>query len=654
MTCLVPPSTFAAAGQPDDSAEGRRAGGLSLVGAAFQGLLDQWRGHGLELDVFLPTQEALPRLSAWSDLQLGQLQQTLAALADDAKACRELAAGLQSLALGSDTAVSAMPPASWTRTLLWLRPLLSLQGLTRQCTGSKLQWPQLPGDPLAVPLEQLGLSIRALNRLRGKGMTCLVELAGVDAQRLLAIRGMGATSVQEIADLLEQQGLSLPFSLEDGWSLPPLPVSAVRSQGQAQGQTRAGRVAADGPSPLEIPRADRPAEAKEWSERAIALLSHQEEGRRPERALQALQALTVERFPSLRQRLEEIHQLRELLRSVGIAARLAEVEGACPSVALEAVQQRLLQRYSVLIADGEATSPWFSSLHNHLFRYPQALQMLLMHLSGQRITAIGKAMRPPLSRDRVRHQIEVLERLLGQPLATLRASCQDQLARQESERQATVLRAWIAAHGRLPFHTDEEPLEAPAESSVAEVDQQVRGLSLSRRLELHAELGLPVPETEWDLHFQVLTNREERTGKGYWQSLEPLRQYLPRFAVLMGTPGVMPYQEDLPPAVRGAVQRHGGQSAVAGAIGMDYRGQLVGENGRTFWTDLRLEQLLEQTVSYCRLPLRAMPSRLHIRDFMQSGLVLEYADKRIETVYAALTRQSTLSWQQVALRFGRI
>ena len=93
---------------------------------------------------------------------------------------------------------------------------------------------------------------------------------------------------------------------------------------------------------------------------------------------------------------------------------------------------------------------------------------------------------------------------------------------------------------------------------------------------------------------------------------------------------------------------------MARAIGMDYKGQLVGEHGRTYWTDLRLEQLLEQSVSYCHLPVRAMPSRQQIRAFMQSGLVAEYADKQVQTVYAALTRQSTLSWTQAAQRFGRV
>lgn len=650
MTCLVPPSAFAAAGQPDDSAAGRRARCISQVGAAFQRLLDQWRGLGLELDVFLPTHAALPRLSAWSDLQLGQLQQVLTALADNPQACRELAAGLRSLALGSDAGASAMAPAGWTRTLLWLRPFLSLQGLTRHCSAPALPWPQLPGDPLAMPLDQLGLSIRALNRLRRNGMAYLADLAGLDANGLLAIRGMGAASVQEVADLLERQGLTLPFSPADGMALPPLSASAV----SCQSQVRLGRVAADGPSPLEIPRAEQSAAGRDWSERAIALLSCLEEGRRPERALQALQALTVERFPSLRQRLEEIHQLRELLRSVEIGARLTDMETRQCGVWQEAVQQQLLRRYSELLAGGDSTIHWFMSLRKHLHRYPQCLHLLLLHLPGRSLRAISQASRPPVSHEQVRHQIQTLEALLGMRVKALRASCQQKLAREDSERKAAVLNTWIAAHGRLPFHTDAEAPAAGQGQDVMDLCRQVRNLSLSRRLALHAELGLPVPEAEWDLHFRVLTNGEEYPGTGYWHSLEPLRQYLPRFAALAGSPGVMPQQTKLPPSVHGAVGRHGGHCKVARQIGMKYKGQLVGEHGRTYWTDLRLEQLLEQTVSFCHLPVRAMPSRLQIRAFMESGLVAEYADKKFPTVFAALTRQSTLSWPQVAQRFGRI
>lgn len=656
MTCLVPPAAPLSAGQPDDSCDRQigsssdsREHSLDLVGAAFQGLLDQWRGLGLDLDVWLPIPQALPRLSAWSERQLEQLHQVLTSLQQDPQACRELASGLESLAMG----IGSVNFASWSEKLLWLRPLLSLQGLTRQGTDSRLYWPQLPGDPLSVPLEQLGLTIRSLNRMRRHGWTRLADLAGIDAQGLLALRGMGGASLQEIADLLEKQGLGLPFNLEDGLSLPPLAGMTQGSAGTAFDradpiqQTFAATTSKHGLRPADA------ADAHDWSARAIALLTSQDDGRRPDRALQALQSLTIERYPSLRQRLEEIHQLRELLRSVEVAAGLMEGEVAILNVGMKAVQQRVLERYSGLIASAEATATWLTTLQRHLFKNPHCLQMLLMQLSGRSIAAIGQSMRPPLSRDRVRQQIQVLERLLYVKVERLREVCQEHLTTRETVSKAEVLRNWIAIHGRMPFHTDDDSLESAETTAGSEICQQVRNLSLNRRLALHEELGLPVPEAEWDLHLRVLTDRAERPGTGYWDSLEPLRQYLPRFAALIGSPGVMPHQTELPPAVRAAVQRHGGQCSVAGAIGLAYKNQLVGEHGRAYWTELRLEQLLEQTVAYCQLPLRSMPSRLQIRDFMTSNLVLEYADKRVETVYAALTRQSTLSWQQVGKRFDR-
>ena len=115
----------------------------------------------------------------------------------------------------------------------------------------------------------------------------------------------------------------------------------------------------------------------------------------------------------------------------------------------------------------------------------------------------------------------------------------------------------------------------------------------------------------------------------------------------------MPFQEQLPPAVRGAVQRHGGQSAVATALGLAYRGQLVGEHGRRFWSDLRLERLLDQTAAFFGLPARVMPSRRQIRAFLQSGVIAEYIDKQPQSAIAALTTGSTLSWDEVAARFQR-
>jgi hypothetical protein len=163
-----------------------------------------------------------------------------------------------------------------------------------------------------------------------------------------------------------------------------------------------------------------------------------------------------------------------------------------------------------------------------------------------------------------------------------------------------------------------------------------------------------VPEAEWALHLRVIANHEEDAGAGYWHHEEALREFLHRYAALLGTPGLMPKQKQLPDAVRGAVQRLGGQSAVAALVGLKYQGQLVGENGRTYWTEARLIALLEQTVAQCGLAANAMPSKPQITAFLASGVVPEYRDKQPNSVFAALSRQSRLSWPQVAERFGRM
>lgn len=80
----------------------------------------------------------------------------------------------------------------------------------------------------------------------------------------------------------------------------------------------------------------------------------------------------------------------------------------------------------------------------------------------------------------------------------------------------------------------------------------------------------------------------------------------------------------------------------------------MGESGRTYWSEQRLRELLEQTATHCGLAAAAMPSRMQITTFLSSGVVPEYLDKQPNTVFAALSRQGRLRWPQVAERFGRV
>ena len=612
MTCLIPLLNLANA----------------QTCASFQRLLDRWTALGLDPAVFQPGERAGERLATWSIPELEELQALLDALTSDPDACRTFASdfGLLAPHLG--------------RPLVLLRPLLSLEGLTRAAAPMAFHWPRLEGDILTIPLERLGLPPRTANLLRRHRCFGLVDLAGLTPARVLALRGVGKLGLYDVHNLLEEHGLPLPFSLEEAFTLPPLPAAPVPA------------VPVVAPPCLSPQPAAQDLQAcREWGDRAAEILASVDRGQQAESLLQDLQALTVERFPSLTTRLEEIHQMRVLVRMVQDAATAITASASLRCVIVAMVQQRLLKSYSARLAAGGQLDGWLSKLQRLFLPADAPLLDLLQRLAGMTLQQVAAERRPALTREGIRQRIQRLENLLGFQSLELATMCRQSDESQGRSLRDAQLRQWISSHGRLIFPTDE--IGAVADGDLRFALEAVEGCSLSGRLSLYAELGLEVPRAEWDLHFRLLVNREQRPGRAYWHTLEPLRHFLPRFAELLGAPALMPHQVDLPPAVRAAVQRHGGQGKVARTLGLTYQGQLVGGYGRIYWSELRLQVLLEQTVRWCGLPERAMPSRLQIRDFMASGLVAEYTDKRCESVISALTRAFSLSWEQTAARFGR-
>ena len=627
MTCLIAPPSFYA----DNNGADPRQELLNRLAQSHQALLSQWREQGLNPELFLSTPQSLARLSEWSQPQLLELQQALVGLTRHPQACAAMAEVLEQIA-GHGTTAPDLSSLSLTmkRCLVLFRPLLALQ-------PSLQTWPHLDGDPLVAPLIELGLTLRTFNQLRRQDIHCLAHLAGRTESSLLGRRGFGTGAFLEVQAMLDRRGLDLPFSLADGFVLPPLPAPLEQPIGWSLG----------------IDQSAERQQAQEWVDRAVALLTAPSNGADTERILRTLQALTLERYSGLRARLDEIHQLQEVFELVAEAAVQAAAMAPLSPLVGNALQQQVILRYALLIEQAQTSTSWLRGMHIKLRRSPRSLACLLLRLSGYSLQQIGDASPSRCSREAVRGQVQKAEKAFGFPAGDLVLACKELLKGQLQQLRTGQLRQWIDDLGRLPFCTDEDEADEPAEPKIRALRAEVLGLSLARRLGVYADLGLGVPEVEWDLHFRVLVNNEQRAGRGYWHDLEPLRQFLPRLAALLGEPGVMPYQEQLPPAVRGAVQRHGGQSAVATALGLSYRGQLVGDHGRRFWSDLRLELLLDQTVAFCQLPARSMPSRIQIRAFMQSGAIAEYFGKLPESAIAALTSASALSWDEVAARFHR-
>jgi hypothetical protein len=62
--------------------------------------------------------------------------------------------------------------------------------------------------PVEAPLEQLGLSVRARNALKGVGCTTIADVLRLDLER--PVRGLGKLAREELLVKLERAGLSHP------------------------------------------------------------------------------------------------------------------------------------------------------------------------------------------------------------------------------------------------------------------------------------------------------------------------------------------------------------------------------------------------------------------------------------------------------------
>ena len=644
MTCLVSP----AASQPDDRHQGQpQAGGLAItmVGTAMDQLRSCWCGLGFDGAVFLAAEELQSSLAALRPAQRRDLLTTILGLCEDSRLCQELQKVISRGLLDPGAGRSVV------RLVAALQPVLAVQlpqllifGESRTSEVSSTESESEPAPELQQDIALLGLSTRMDNTLRRNGLQRISDLIGLEEHQLMHLRGVGANGLQELREGLERLGLPFPLRLDPAEVFtPPAPlVEAI-----ATVCSSAGRWGAESSQPC-----IDGAEDQRWLDRAAALLgSASVEVTGAQRMLAELTSLTLEHFSSLVHRSEELHQLRAVFHDIQATAGADDDR----RLLAEGLQGVLLEAYRQRFRAVGSASGWLRQLRRGV-EPARAVEAYLRHAGGESLQAIGALASPPITREAVRLSFRKLSECCGFSPKELAARMGDRREQRERQRLLAALQTWLVSLGRLPFHTDALTVgvwEGPSSSALGL--EQVIHLNLNQRLGLYAALALEVPEEEWALHLRVIANNEEDAGAGYWHREETLSQFLHRYAVVLGAPGRMPLQTQLPPSVRGAVQRHGGQSVVASRVGLQYQGQLTGENGgRTYWTERRLIELLEMTVAQSGLAADAMPSKQQITAFLASGVMPEYLDKQPNSVFAALRCQYTLNWQQVGERFGRV
>ena len=204
-----------------------------------------------------------------------------------------------------------------------------------------------------------------------------------------------------------------------------------------------------------------------------------------------------------------------------------------------------------------------------------------------------------------------------------------------------------------------EHLPLPEENNQLKDDspflQKISLFNPSERIEVYKTYDQTIPESEYDYHFNLITNQIGPVGNGYWLDFENLKKYLFKYAEYLGEPELMPKQVTLMPSPRGAVTRYGGQSNVAKMIGLKYQGQLVNENGggRKYWTEERLNELLNDVNIFSKQDLVLMPSYAQILDFFKSTRDEKYHNKKSHSAIAALTKMGNITWFEVSQRFNR-
>ena len=96
-----------------------------------------------------------------------------------------------------------------------LKPFVDYGRVSQIDEEKKALRESIPEDIYNMPVEQLDLSVRAMNCLRRSGINTVGELVSTPEKELMSLRNFGQKSKQEIDEKLKTLGLSLSFDAEE-------------------------------------------------------------------------------------------------------------------------------------------------------------------------------------------------------------------------------------------------------------------------------------------------------------------------------------------------------------------------------------------------------------------------------------------------------
>ena len=242
--------------QPEESGAAAEQGqdlAPSLIGTALQQLRHLWREQGFDDAVLLAGGDLQASLCSLRAAQKRELLVALLGLWEDPALCRPLQEALSSGGADPAAGRSVLRLLEQLQPVLTVWPMLHCYGASHG-SGSEMRGPvvvsprassaaeasgQLLSDPnpQTSDLWMLGISLRALGSLRRGPSHPIRQLAGVSEEQLAGIRGMGAVGIEELRNALQQQGLALPFSLQELRAVAPEPAGNTADDGKTSTAT---------------------------------------------------------------------------------------------------------------------------------------------------------------------------------------------------------------------------------------------------------------------------------------------------------------------------------------------------------------------------------------------------------------------------------
>lgn len=121
------------------------------------------------------------------------------------------------LEIWTDGTISPVSAISFAATLLTeqLVPFVDYGRVSQAEEEKKALRASIPKDLFNMPVEQLDLSVRAMNCLRRSGIATVGELISTGGKELLSLRNFGQKSKQEVEERLKALGLTFSIEAED-------------------------------------------------------------------------------------------------------------------------------------------------------------------------------------------------------------------------------------------------------------------------------------------------------------------------------------------------------------------------------------------------------------------------------------------------------